>query len=368
MNNIENIEDLRKYIKKIKNEKSLCVNTVFENNFTLIYKINNPDKYIIETKCGEILLNNVITKEIKKEISNNNIIFYKKNKKNVVEFLSSGIGEIIVGKIINKLFFNHINPHFIITLGYSTCNKIIKINMENLEFGINRYTNFSNISNYLKDKHERLSGDILDSVIISILHSSFVLEYNFSFIHFDLHYGNIFIKEFDTNNYFKGTNMKKIKYLTYLLPSGKKIYLKNYGFIIKIGDFDACALSLKNISIVCNQNADAEVGNLLYKIHNKYPKLEKNEKGYIPGYYPLIGDFIQHAIKKTELIDSLYNEIPNFFRNNQYFTELNRLEKEDIKKMTPIDELLSSKMFNKYNKKPKDLNKYNNIEIGYSLN
>ena len=356
MDEIASIKDLKLYVEKIRNNNSICNLKIFENDFSLVEESNNPSFYIFKIKEGQILFNSVITKYAKKGDKKKDIIYYKKNDMYVVEFLGPGIGEIIINIIVNKLFFKSVNPHFLVMLDYSLCDKKgIKINMENLIYGKKKYSNFNAI--FIK-----VTKEIIDSFIIQILYASFTLEYNFSGIHFDLEFRNVFIKEFNDDNYFKAKNMKNIAYFRYKLPSGKSLYLKNYGFILKIGDFDGMVVNNKNIVVINNHSSNADFGNSLYRINPKYPNLTSKEKGFIPGYYLFIRQLIDEIGLYTDIMKDISNIIPDYFKPYDKDIDLTYIEKKDLSNLYPLDELLNSRIFKKYRKKKKD-----SVIIGYEL-
>lgn len=361
------MSNIKKKVEKIRKSDSICDTTIFNNEFTKIYRSKNPVTYLYRSGNTEIFFPNVVTKVSKFIEAKTEVRYYKKAGKNVVEFLGPGVGEIMVNEIINKLFFDGITPHFAVMLGYSVCNRQIHINMENLEYGKKKYTSFDKIDEYLYSKGQTLTRPMVDSFIISILHSCFVLEHNFSGIHMDLEYRNVFIKEFDDKNpYFRSVNMRDVKYFEYNLPSGKSLYVRNYGFILKIGDFDGSVISYKNSIIVNNHSTEGEIGKMLWSVHPKYPKISTKENTYVPGYHLffrlLIDDIGYNYTSLTKEIDSI---IPKFFKPYDKDIDLASIQKRDFKDIKPLYELLSSKIFEKYHIRPKGSDEKNTMKIAF---
>lgn len=293
------------------------------------------------------------------------------------------IGEALAAMIISSLFFKGITPHITACLGFSHCkndkdnvnifyeNLIVKlpdINKDFINNVSNIITNFAEMPRYLKahgfDGSKRESA--IDSIIISMLHTLFVLQFNFKFMHFDLYSRNIFIKQFDDEPYFRGLNMKKIKYFVYQLPNDLFLYVPNHGFIIKIGDVGMSLLSIIDKIIISSDNSFKAVKKIKTKYFNDYPKI----KYFIPDYFILLRSFVTiFGLTSSELLRNLLLNIPVLCDSDEISISVTEGTIDvDLSKIPSLESILSDKRyFKKYMKKPFDLTSSNSLHILYKL-
>ena len=168
---------------------------------------------------------------------------YRVRKEYLYLITSSHIfGEAVAAALVSHLFTTKITPHVVVSLGHALCpgsdespeHSIVLY--ENLTYGNEKYSDFRDFTYYCRNTGIRIDGDMLNGFIIQMLHTLFVLNTRLSLIHFDLEDRNIFLKFLKEGESYYTENPLEHDYLVYHLPENKKIYLKNSGIWLKIGD------------------------------------------------------------------------------------------------------------------------------------
>jgi len=369
-----NIKVIKKFLQYEMLNTDLCSIKLGEGSFGVLHANNIPSRIDIIGENTMVFKNIVYKKGLKRDADN--IKFYTKNNKLYVVSYNL-YGEAFVSMLVSNLFIRDVSPHFPVSFGFSRCDDKILILFENLMNELENgdmATTFYDISAYLKDRNIRITEELIDHLIISLLHSVFVLNYNFKMIHFDIYERNIFIKEFKENEqYFMGKDMTQIKYFAYQLPDGKIIYTKNFGFIIKIGDFGLATMNIGKIIISNNTKYD----NFLALIHHFYPSYPNNIKHFLPEYYLFLRSFIRtFGLSTSKILLELLTSTPILNDHLEYDIDFLSASMNSDKKNVPkinLDNviepniILSSNLFDKYRVKPDDSTKDNTVFIKYAL-
>lgn len=150
------------------------------------------------------------------------------------------LGEVIANLLVTEMF-RYVTPHFTYMAGFSSCDKSFEMYFEAVGKTVTKskkddnLTSVEDLLTYMYNKNQPITNDIVDAIMLPMFHTLHVMKLNYDMNHFDLHIGNLYIKTLDDRPYFQGHNMQKFNYFCYHV--GKHtFYLKNVGFLIKVGD------------------------------------------------------------------------------------------------------------------------------------
>ena len=377
-----NSTDIVKEVNKVLYNKIFGESVIAHGGYGAIYIPNIPNNIIY----NGIKYKNIVVKEhhdFEDEFGVKYLSYdgkkwnyYVKDSDILIKSNSSISSEMLISLLISSLFIDGISPHFVVTLGVTTSGIKPKILYENLITKIDikevsimsvynpknsiYVTDIDNIINYFKYKKLKISEQLIDHCIISVLHSMYLLYSIFNFIHGDLHARNIFIKDISKGKYFQGKETKNIKYIQYKINNDVSLYTKFYGFFLKIGDFGLSKLAMKrkNGKFIYITNTS----NTIFKeIYPNYPFKYKN---HYPDYFYFIRFMARNFIGISKLISDLSTKLPEL--STQPYI-LNFVQFINIKKLINLDEILTSNMFNKYKNKYKGMNKSNTLVVNYKF-
>ena len=175
------------------------------------------------------------------------------NKPEVGGFAS----EVIANMLCTELF-RRVSPHFVYMADFSYCGNRFEYYFENLNFdhkGADGQTRaMSNLYEHIytwQNDNVVVTEDMMSGLILGVFHSLYLMRINFDMSHYDLHAGNVYIKVLNDEKYFAGENMLKFKYFAYYVGN-KVYYVKNCGFIPKIGDLGLAQFTLGNTIFLNN--------------------------------------------------------------------------------------------------------------------
>jgi hypothetical protein len=390
-----NILDRIKILDDIINNKIYCVREVGRGSFgkILINKIPNRVKINVSDLNGKIgtidmesiavkvghneensyykyhLLQFKGSKLIKKrEITSENIdTLLRKISKKYRYVIQVTIYNMIVGEglsalLVSSLFTNGISPHFPICFGFSNCEAETVILFENLSINVciencqtpTFISNFMDHQEFFKSRNIEITEGLIDYCILSILHSLFVLQYNFKLIHLDVFFRNIFIKDLrEEKQYFRGIDMSKIEYLEYIIPDskGKEFSLfmpfQKYKFILKLGDFGISVMESSNTIIINELDGVLSKKNIIDKYYPSYPS---DYKRHFPDYFYILRDFLREFGGISDTLIDLNRKVPEV--STKSYSQYIMLKGIDLTKTLNSNEILEMEMFNKYRKIP----------------
>jgi hypothetical protein len=367
-----------------------CPSQIGEGSFGKVYTNKIPTEYKLQLKNGKTIILRYLVAKHSNDIENESFTFRtiiysngkktirkgteygeKKRKKDENKYLllkayNTTIGEGLISVIVSKLFIDGISPHFPICIGFSRCDEYNVSVMENLSIktkdGI--VTDFNKYHEYFTVyKGIKMTAEIIDISIIMILHSIFVLQYNFSFIHMDIMFRNILIKDLKKGEqYFRGEDMTKYDYFEYIIPFRDKmmsIYVPNKGFILKIGDYGTSMMSAGKLIIDNKDDGTVSKSTLINKYYPNYPT---DYERHFPDYLFIIREFLWEFGYISPLIFDLVTRVP--ILSDKPLTRFALLEDIDMEKSMNANEILAMNIFSKYHKKP---NKGNILTINYKI-
>lgn len=166
--------------------------------------------------------------------------------------------EVIANMLCTELF-RRVSPHFVYLADFSYCGNRFEYYFENLNFdhkspSTGQTRPMSSLWDHMytwQNENIDITEDTMSGLILAVFHSLYLMRINFDMSHYDLHAGNVYIKVLNDEKYFAGENMLQYKYFAYHV--GKKTYyVKNPGFIVKVGDLGLAQFTLGNTLFVNN--------------------------------------------------------------------------------------------------------------------
>ncbi len=356
-----------------------------ETDLKKIYKILSDyrmvDKYCSDFRSsgafGEVSINKIPTlikigddwfdEPVVKDLLDNGestISFAK--KKGYLYMINSGdpFGEVVLGTIVSNLFYDKITPHVVALLGHSKCSEGTEIVYENLTYGnadSGIAGDFRQFGYYMRKMNKKVSGEMLDSFIIQIFHTIFVLNSRFKLIHFDLEDRNIFVKELTDDPYYGVESMLEYDYLVYHLPDGKKLYTKNNGYLLKIGDLGGSVANYGKLIIENNFASSNLNSQKIRKFYPNYPKVGN----FLPDAYSFVRRLAFKFGLHGSLLFKMLTQIPfltdMLVDEDMIYTETDipniQISPSELKKVVPVEVILSGDIFTGYHKVPEDMKK-----------
>jgi len=374
------LKAVKKYLTQLLGYNKFCHKLLGSGSSGNIYSISYPKPIRFKYEDGNILeFNNFVAKF---SIENGPVKINIKKGKLYFITNENPIGEAIVSMILSSLFFKGITPHITCCLGFSVCNEnnesvteifyeplIVKLPNKNDEYISDSkgfITNLTELPIYFKSigltQQPQKLETAIDSMLIALFHTMFTLQYNFNLIHFDLYVRNIFMKVFDNSPYFMGNNMNTFKYFCYKFPNKINLYIENPGFIIKIGDFGLCMMSITDKIIFENNNTTNQSEKILKKYYPNYPNVKK----FIPDYIFIIRSFAyMFGLASSRLLTKLLLKIPALSNVDDISLDiLNGYFDYDAEKILSIQEIVEKKdIFN--HSIPSDATNNNTLIINY---
>jgi serine/threonine protein kinase len=187
-------------------------------------------------------------------IHNDQVQYYCEN-----EFYS----EYVLSVLVAELYKNGQCIHFVDVFDFATCvyeteKSYQYIFMEKID------SNFREIQRSILDKSSELDiRYIITNLIVQTLFAIACYQQIYKLSHNDLHRSNIFIQYIHKDISWNSQNLNDAKYFMYRIGD-KNIYIKNMGFVVKIGDWgNGCKHSEP---IICNKTFK----NLKNKFLNQY--------------------------------------------------------------------------------------------------
>lgn len=377
-NRIDSSKKIKQYLTKLLRYDKFCHKYLSHGSSGKVFSFKSPTPISYKYEDGRILTFNDIAVKVSDENGPVNISIEGDKVRFVT--VENPVGEAIVSIIISSLFFRGVTPHVICCLGYSVCEQSTEIYYEQLIVDVphkeKRYvsdkdgfiTNLMDLSVYFKaigltNNKEKLEAAI-DSMLIALFHTMFILQHNFKLVHFDLFVRNMFMKVFDDTPYFMGHKMKSFKYFCYKFPGKVRLYTKNPGFILKIGDFGLSMMSVDDKVIFENNNETKQSTILFNKYYRDYPNVNK----FIPDYIFVIRAFAHmFGLASSRLLRKLLLEVPAIADADDVSLDiLNGYFDYDINRVQSIKEIVSRKdLFD--HSIPSDATKENTLVIGYKL-
>jgi len=184
--------------------------------------------------------------------SANKIILYKCN-----DWLS----EVIISALMSKLLVNNTSPHFLYYYAFYTCNYANSKN-KNFKDSYNGYvlmqgvdTSFSEmLMNNIRlidlkykynvqerNKKIKMFLEKLSIFLFQIFHTIYIMQYEYSMVHNDLHVANILVQNININTKYNGEQLEDIDYFEYIIGN-KRYYVPNSNVLLKIVDFGYSAI------------------------------------------------------------------------------------------------------------------------------
>lgn len=358
--NLQKEKDIKKIKKMINNftsDTSICDSYVNEGSFGRVFisripsivKLNDD---IFEYPIVKIEKDNGLDSSTTKENKNHRFLI----KNGYLHFITNNsmIGEALASVMLTNLFISRITPHVVVFLGHSHCNNTDMILYENLTYNDGKYSDFEQFINYMG----KVTDKMIETIIIQVLHTFMILNEKYSLIHFDFEDRNLFIKIPNKNENYYGTDILSHDYLVYKIDSEKSIYLKNPGFLIKVGDFGGACLKISNKLTVQN---NFENDNNSIKLSQFYPKYPNSIKKFLPDTYPFIRFLILKFGINIKILYRLATEVPILStlvinEDSQSSVLPNyTITKSELNKVQSPRELLSSSIFENYHKEPNDM-------------
>lgn len=140
--------------------------------------------------------------------------------------------EYIISLLCMDILRREVCINFLDIFGFAMCGQSSGLKdytfMQRIHGDINQFTD-----------DENLSSSFLDSILIQSLFAISAYRREHSIQHNDLHAGNVFVECLSKTKgdvIFRGQDVKKATHFEYSID-GKKLYVKNHNYIVKIGDF-----------------------------------------------------------------------------------------------------------------------------------
>lgn len=366
----QNINELKKKIETFHNNTAICDSYISEGSFGKVFINRLPNKVILNGETFDfpavkLEKSGGYDEKTKKEDSEHQVRFMVKSGRLKVLTNNSMFGEALVSSLVTGLYLDRITPHVSVFLGHSLCDGHNRILYENLTYGPNsNYGDFQHFINYMRDRGEKVSDIVVDTVIIQVLHTFSLLNEQYNLIHFDFEDRNLFIKVIEKDESYYGVdNFLSYDYLVYNVGS-KKLYLKNPGFLIKIGDFGGACMSSGKLTVENNFSSD----NNSIKLSKFYPNYPVGIKKFLPDVYPFLRYLILKFGITNRVLYRLATEIPvlsTMIINEESKSSIlpnYEITKKELESTISIPEILSSGIFESYHKVPEDMKKP--LEIG----
>ena len=345
-----------------KDNKEYCVQHIGSGASGSVYTSQIPSSFTVDVRTNtketkKIIIPRIAIKQIMLDLERINPIFVEDDDK--ILYLNHPGGEAFISYIFSKCFIDGLTPHFPIYYEWSMCATYAIIMYENLstkfkDTYISSLDNYHELFQYLS---QPITAELIEYCIISILHTIYIMQYNFSTIHGDIAMRNILIKLIDNKPYFRGKNMKKIKYFEYVINEDTSLYVPfKYGFLLKIGDFGS-TINYINNKIVINV-LDQQLGGM-HIVQKYYPEYPKDYDVHFPDYYVLLREFVYHFGGISDILINLIRKLPPQPMNNYSLLEY------DKKTTWNVDKILTDKIFAKYHTKPDDFDEHH-IKIRYT--
>jgi hypothetical protein len=185
------------------------------------------------------------------------------------------IVEIIASLLLNEFYVQQISPHFLLFGGFSVCREthpflniepytVFQLYFERIlkplppqklpyiyQYFID-YTipNIIDLSTFLDlhvQQYKKVEDQIIDTVMISILHSLHLMQSEWNMLHNDLHLGNIYISFYEQREDSYSKSLQSKQYLAYVVDDNT-YYIPNMPWIVKIGDLGFSSFSLPHFA------------------------------------------------------------------------------------------------------------------------
>ena len=291
--------------------------------------------------------------------------------------------EIIVNTMLNEFLIQKISPHFLTFGGFSLCKiSAFPPSKPNEKFPLfqlffekifkstpERYISFRDFMDvshhsiiqldsfllYHQQTYHTIDPVLIDSVLISVLHSLHIMNSSFHITHNDLHIGNIFISFFSEAKDSFSRELTNKKYFGYVVPHESNpdldeiYYLPNLQWIVKIADFGFSSFSLPHFAGISQDTSYFRSKRTLF-YNPEFPQINQHS---IPDYLLLFRDLepyhhptLQHILHTDPMF-----QLPVSLQELYHGTGSEILQPKFVR--TPAD--LLHLYFAKYRSKPKDL-------------
>lgn len=227
-----------------------------------------------------------------------------------------------VGGFVNEIFgnmlctelFRKVSPHFTYMADFSMCGDRYEYYFENLGYDHTykdgRQETLSNLYEYLhmwQNDGIQIDDDMMSGLLLGVFHSLHVMNINFNMSHFDMHLGNVYMKMLNHDKYFGGQDMLKFKYFAYHVAD-KIYYVKNPGFIIKIGDLGLSTFTLGNTVFL-----------------NKFARIHRHPERFEKYLSKTDGKNPDHAYFLSHIFDRFTDRYKSLDRLRQIMYPMNEL-------------------------------------------
>jgi hypothetical protein len=356
----KDLRKLRKILEEFRKDDKFCTTFTNSGSFGRV-EVNKIPNLV---QIGDTEYQDPVVK-VEKDLDGK--YEYRVRKEYLYLITSSHIfGEAVAAALVSHFFTSKITPHVVVSLGHSLCPEHAIILYENLTYGNEKYSDFRDFTYFCRNSGIRIDGEMLNGFIIQMLHTLFILNTRLSLIHFDLEDRNIFLKFLKEGESYYTENPLEHDYLVYHLPENKKIYLKNSGIWLKIGDLGGSVLSLGQLVLENNFGSDR---NNTAKIRKFYPNYPKRVEKFLPDSYSFIrrlmfkfgifSDLIYRLVTQVPLLGTLIidDESSSFFGDIPNIS----ITPQELRKIWSPAEILSSDIFREYHKAPENLRNPLNI-------
>lgn len=230
------------------------------------------------------------------------------------------IENIILKELTDNVINKNLSPHIVFYFGSTKVNNksscLLEMNLPNF-YNNKKIKNYSNmlISEYIDGlsleewvykqtkKNIEISPTTWLSMIFQLLYTIFIFQHKYKLLHNDFHYGNILIDD----------NIKKEGYFIYKI-FGKTYYLKNFGVIPKLWDFEFCMCYSDNIkSLYPNKYI---IGSSDYNKKTFSTNINSVDKNFhVPLNYNEVYDshYLLTSLLKLYISDDIYEWICNLY-------------------------------------------------------
>lgn len=317
--------------------------------------------------------------------TNKEVLITDDNKKNKLKpgdyikvvITNSLFGEAIISQFLSEIFTSGISPHFVIAFGYSTCSSNDLLYLEDLSIKNTEgeyISSLENFSKYTVYKELDITEELIDHLIISVLHSLFIVQYNYKMLHYDIYLRNIFIKDVVSTSgndglskYFRGLDMSKIKYIEYKLKTSDNkefsLYTKFYGFLIKLGDFSVSSIAVKDQIVIINDQTGAYNNNILSTYYPNYPF---DYDKYFPDYFYFLREMVTEFGGISNALIYLIQNVPEL--KNKTFSAYSIYQTISSKdKFMNVNDILNLSCFNKYKVKNTNIKPEEILVVEYKV-
>lgn len=218
---------------------------------------------------------------------------YEDIEYSTIIFNDTMLGEFIIGSIIGEYLKIKNNPHSVIHRDIYICKpKFEALSMESLGFLDQKtkklWSSLYHLVDYLMPTKNYMSNtELFFYVLFQVLFTLICLKKNIKFYHMDLHPGNVLIKH-DIS--------KKYDYFEYIYE-GKKVVIRNPGFLVKLADFGFSIVNIEKMVIISEPviyPSRVKIRKTLKKLWPKYPH------GISRHSYPEYIELIEYFHKNNE--------------------------------------------------------------------